>query len=103
MFLAALILASKYIQDRNYSGRAWSKISGLKLEELYSNEQVFLQAVEWKLHIPEELFCRWQDTLLKYTTPHPPSTESPESAAPRWKAVIPLLTSELNTVDLPLQ
>lgn len=29
MFLAALILASKYLQDRNYSARAWSKISGL--------------------------------------------------------------------------
>ena len=29
MFLSALILASKYLQDRNYSTRAWGKISGL--------------------------------------------------------------------------
>jgi hypothetical protein len=29
MFLAALILSSKSLQDRNYSARAWSKISGL--------------------------------------------------------------------------
>ena len=28
-FLSALILASKYLQDRNYSARAWNKISGL--------------------------------------------------------------------------
>ena len=33
MFLAALVLASKYLQDRNYSARAWSKISGLQIKE----------------------------------------------------------------------
>jgi hypothetical protein len=37
MFLAALILASKYLQDRNYSARAWSKISGLNTQEINQN------------------------------------------------------------------
>ncbi|KAJ4298554.1 PHO85 cyclin-5 [Collariella sp. IMI 366227] len=50
MFLAALILASKYLQDRNYSARAWSKISGLNTLELNRNEMTFLLSVNWKLH-----------------------------------------------------
>ncbi len=50
MFLAALILASKWLQDRNYSARAWSKISGLQVSEINDNERAFLAAVNWKLH-----------------------------------------------------
>lgn len=51
MFLAALILASKYLQDRNYSARAWSKISGLATHEINQNEMAFLLTVNWNLHI----------------------------------------------------
>jgi hypothetical protein len=54
MFLAALILASKYLQDRNYSARAWSKISGLKVCEINTNEMAFLEAVNWKLQHHQE-------------------------------------------------
>ncbi|CAJ0924033.1 3075_t:CDS:2 [Entrophospora sp. SA101] len=34
MFLASLIIASKYLQDKNYSNTAWSKICGLQVEEI---------------------------------------------------------------------
>jgi len=67
MFLAALILASKYLQDRNYSARAWSKISGLNTLEINQNEMAFLLAVNWELHITEPVFQRWADIVLKYT------------------------------------
>ncbi|KEQ84437.1 hypothetical protein M438DRAFT_273913, partial [Aureobasidium pullulans EXF-150] len=67
MFLAALILASKYLQDRNYSAKAWSKMSGLKAAEINLNERAFLEAVSWKLHIPDHLFKRWTDVVLRYT------------------------------------
>ncbi|KAF2669269.1 hypothetical protein BT63DRAFT_455246 [Microthyrium microscopicum] len=69
MFLAALILGSKYLQDRNYSARAWSKISGLAVSEINLNERAFLAAVNWKLHIPEITFNRWQEILIKYSHP----------------------------------
>ncbi|RPB14732.1 hypothetical protein P167DRAFT_459855, partial [Morchella conica CCBAS932] len=65
MFLAALILASKYLQDRNYSARAWSKISGLNTLEININEMAFLDAVNWKLHISETVFQKWTDLVLK--------------------------------------
>jgi len=100
MFLAALILASKYLQDRNYSAKAWSKMSGLKVYEINSNERVFLKEVSWKLHIPESIFRRWTDIVLKYTpSPNPPS---PGQSPPlTWRCIVPLLTPELERVPLP--
>ncbi|KAI1006231.1 hypothetical protein K3495_g1990 [Podosphaera aphanis] len=68
MFLAALILASKYLQDRNYSARAWSKISGLNVLEINQNEISFLIAVNWQLHITNLIFQRWTKIVLKYTS-----------------------------------
>lgn len=76
MFLSALILASKYLQDRNYSARAWSKISGLNTLEINQNEIAFLLAVNWKLHIADDVFQRWTEIVLKYTPRlhlHPPA------------------------------
>ena len=97
MFLAALILASKYLQDRNYSARAWSKISGLTVCEINTNEMAFLQAVNWKLHVSEPLFERWQDILIKYTSQQPPSPGSP-SFISSWRNILPRLTPELDTI-----
>ncbi|KAK3311342.1 uncharacterized protein B0T15DRAFT_71799 [Chaetomium strumarium] len=73
MFLAALILASKYLQDRNYSARAWSKISGLNVLEINRNETVFLLAVNWNLHVTEEVYKRWADCVSSLTPTQPPS------------------------------
>ncbi|KAK6350351.1 hypothetical protein TWF696_006583 [Orbilia brochopaga] len=67
MFLAALILASKYLQDRNYSARAWSKISGLNISEINSNELAFLATVNWRLHISDQIFDKWTKIVLKCT------------------------------------
>jgi hypothetical protein len=101
MFLAALILASKYLQDRNYSARAWSKISGLKVCEINTNEMAFLQAVKWKLHVPESLFERWQDTLIQYTTHPPPSPDGTIlPVTENWRTIVPRLTPALDTVDV---
>lgn len=105
MFLAALILASKYLQDRNYSARAWSKISGLNTLEINMNEMTFLSAVNWRLHISETVFQRWTDIVLKYTpsTQPPPSpTSFPASSDKKldWRSIIPNLTPELNDVDV---
>ncbi|KAF4537529.1 Cyclin PHO80-like protein [Lasiodiplodia theobromae] len=104
MFLAALILASKYLQDRNYSARAWSKISGLKVSEINTNEMAFLKAVNWKLHITDPIFERWQAIVLRAApSSHPP----PSPGAPQmhlgmhdWKTLIPMLTPELDTFDV---
>lgn len=100
MFLAALILASKYLQDRNFSARAWSKISGLNTKEINQNEIAFLFAVGWKLHITDEVFQRWTEIVLKFT-PHPQlvTTGSPSRhSGLEWKQVIMQLNPELDNI-----
>lgn len=99
MFLAALILASKYLQDRNYSARAWSKISGLKVCEINTNEMAFLEAVNWKLHIVDSVWEKWQEVVLRHTPTLPPP--SPGAAIPNtWKDVIPILSPELDIIEV---
>lgn len=98
MFLAALILASKYLQDQNFSARAWSKISGLKTYEINSNEMAFLAAVNWKLHIPEPVYNRWTDIVFRYSPSSQPSAPSRLLTSNMWKAIIPHLTPDLDQV-----
>jgi len=109
MFLAALILASKYLQDRNYSARAWSKISGLNTQEININEMAFLDAVNWRLHISETNFQKWTDLVLKYTSDHNPSSISPARANPwvdeeerkrEWCDLVLKLSPDLNEAEL---
>lgn len=104
MFLAALILASKYLQDRNYSARAWSKISGLNTQEINQNEIAFLLAVNWKLHITDDIFRKWTEIVLKHTPPaSPPSPggNSPIVAQQTayWRYLVLGLDAELTNVE----
>ena len=103
MFLAALILASKYLQDRNYSAKAWSKMSGLKVPEININERTFLKKISWKLHIRDPIFKRWTEIVLKYTPDtNPPSPDQTFSIPPpTWRSIVPLLTAELDNVPIP--
>lgn len=64
MFLSALMLASKYLQDRNYSARAWSKISGLRSNEINENERDYLYLIDYNLHIPKESFDNWSKIVI---------------------------------------
>lgn len=103
MFLAALILASKYLQDRNYSARAWSKISGLDVREINQNEIAFLLAVNWKLHITDETYSRWTECVSKFTPPQPPVGPAAQPLYERlceeFRVAILTLTPELDNLD----
>ncbi|KAK4198453.1 hypothetical protein QBC40DRAFT_178731 [Triangularia verruculosa] len=104
MFLAALILASKYLQDRNYSARAWSRISGLKTSEINQNEMTFVLAVNWNLHITEETYKKWNESVLKFT-PQPPSPPSGsaqrlyEQQCEQFQRLIVNLTPSLDNLE----
>ncbi|GAA5840270.1 hypothetical protein JCM9279_002331 [Rhodotorula babjevae] len=82
MFLAALISASKYLQDRNYSNRAWAKISGLAVGEINKNERAFLKVIQFQLHLRAEDFQRWTERLATLSpTPSPQSSPADPAAA----------------------
>ena len=50
-FLASLILASKFMQDKCYSNRAWAKLSGLPPREIGRCERALGEALEWRLWV----------------------------------------------------
>jgi len=56
LFLTSLILASKFGQDKNYSTKAWSKISSFTVENINYNERFFLNLIDYKLYISVETF-----------------------------------------------
>ncbi|KAF8813782.1 hypothetical protein BYT27DRAFT_7250669 [Phlegmacium glaucopus] len=62
-FLASVILASKFSQDKCYSNRAWAKLSGLPPREIGRCERALGQALEWRLWVGK--------TLLSSQTPTP--------------------------------
>lgn len=98
MFLSALMLASKFLQDRNYSTRAWGKITGLPTSEINTNELKFLEAVDWQLHVSKERFERWSHTVLALSAPPKPGMSLiPQPSLVEtigWDAVLARLTPE---------
>ncbi|KAL4255012.1 hypothetical protein ABKN59_003910 [Abortiporus biennis] len=50
-FLACLILASKFMQDRSYSNRAWAKLAGLPPREIGRCERALGEILEWRLWV----------------------------------------------------
>lgn len=50
-FLASLILASKFTQDKCYSNRAWAKLSGLPPREIGRCERALGDALDWRLWV----------------------------------------------------
>lgn len=83
-FLTALMLASKYSQDRNYSVAAWSKISGLGVKELCDNEVVFLKAVDWNLFVNYNVYERWSQVLFECAAENEDEYESPSDKRVVW-------------------
>jgi hypothetical protein len=99
MFLAAVIVASKYLQDRNYSNRAWAKISGLPVKEINANEFVFLNVAKYDLYVGEALYKRWSGVLLN----HVMATVSVATAATSIHPSVGLATPPLTPIMSPLR
>ena len=84
MFLAALILASKYLQDRNFTAKAWSKITGLSSKDIVKNETLFLAKISWNLHMTEKNFRYWNFIILRCTD----STRLGQNLSDTWTQVL---------------
>ena len=65
LFVTSLMLSSKYLNDRNASNSAWSKISGIPLDALNKIEMKLLSFIEYKLHVEVALFDRWIKFLFQ--------------------------------------
>ncbi|KAG8929448.1 hypothetical protein FRC02_005571 [Tulasnella sp. 418] len=53
-FLSALVLATKFLQDRAYSNKAWAKLSGLPGKEVGRCERALGGALGWRLWVGKD-------------------------------------------------
>ncbi|KAI9315958.1 hypothetical protein BX666DRAFT_1837730, partial [Dichotomocladium elegans] len=63
MFLASLVVASKFVQDKTYRNSAWAKIAGLPVSEINASERIFLDLIEYHLYIAQPTFEKWHQLL----------------------------------------
>jgi hypothetical protein len=63
MFLASLVVASKFVQDKTYRNSAWAKIAGLPVTEINTAERYFLNIMDYRLYIDQPTFDRWHRLL----------------------------------------
>lgn len=59
MFLASLISAHKYLQDKTYKNKAWTQISGLPVEQINHAERIFLCLLDYQLYIKKDTYDHW--------------------------------------------
>ncbi|KAJ1547704.1 hypothetical protein HK096_000995 [Nowakowskiella sp. JEL0078] len=103
MFLSALVIAGKYLQDQTYSNRAWAKISGLAVEEVNQNETEFLKIIDYRLHVNNDTFVSWSQMLISWTKfnkmrkeMNNSKTSTPERSRPYFE--ISELSSSVNDI-----
>ncbi|KAI8141317.1 hypothetical protein BJV82DRAFT_489500, partial [Fennellomyces sp. T-0311] len=63
MFLASLVIASKFVQDKTYRNSAWAKIAGLPVAEINAAERIFLELIDYRLYIAQSTFEQWHHLL----------------------------------------
>ena len=71
MFLASLMVSSKYLHDKNYRNRAWAKISGLDINEINAAELAFLRLIDYNLYVSKPTFDKWYTLLHGYVQKQP--------------------------------
>ncbi|KAI9314105.1 hypothetical protein BX666DRAFT_499050 [Dichotomocladium elegans] len=56
MFLASLIVASKFVQDKTYRNSAWATIARLPVQEVNLAERVFLELNQYQLYVSSKMY-----------------------------------------------
>ena len=102
-FLASVILASKFSQDKCYSNRAWAKLSGLPPREIGRCERALGQALGWRLWVGKDLLS--SQTPTPCTTPLRQIARSQSEGSILIQSTQSQFSNQDNTpgsVDLPL-
>ena len=105
-FLAALILASKFSQDKCYSNRAWAKLLGLPPREIGRCERALGQALDWRLWVGKKteptaaaglartgLVGRTQSESCISSSPHKPFLQPDPTPSDKVSPSIPTTTA----------
>ncbi|KAI8342025.1 hypothetical protein BC941DRAFT_415159 [Chlamydoabsidia padenii] len=112
MFLASLMVASKYIHDKSYRNKAWAEASGLTLAEINASELAFLQMIDYRLYVSKPTFEKWYDMLnqrlkqrkalpTRITTPSPIKKSSVKPTATATTAGKAIMMTNRNDLRKP--
>lgn len=63
-FIAALMIATKFLQDDHCNNRVWSRITGVPFREMCVNERHFLKLMNYTCYIREDEFARCELLLI---------------------------------------
>ncbi|KAI8328790.1 cyclin-domain-containing protein, partial [Chlamydoabsidia padenii] len=63
MFLASLVVAAKFVQDKTYRNSAWAQAAGLPVKEINTAERVFLNLLNYRLYVAQTTFDQWHELL----------------------------------------
>ncbi|KAI9493615.1 hypothetical protein BDB00DRAFT_763372, partial [Zychaea mexicana] len=66
MFLASLIVASKYVQDKTYRNSAWASIARMHVQQVNLAERVFLEMCDYQLYMKQNVFDDLHRLLRDY-------------------------------------
>ncbi|KAI7905241.1 cyclin-domain-containing protein [Cokeromyces recurvatus] len=59
MFIASLMISSKYLNDKNYRNRTWAKFTNLPVKEINTAELIFLKLINYQLYVSKPVYDKW--------------------------------------------
>ncbi|OMH86062.1 G1/S-specific cyclin pas1 [Zancudomyces culisetae] len=59
VFLVALIMSSKYLEDNTYTTKSWSDVTKIPLADLNTMQREFLNAIDHKLFVEPSVYSDW--------------------------------------------
>ncbi len=67
--LTAIVLASKFLDDRKHKNDFYAKAGDLSLKEMNKLEIEFLESLEYNLYVNPVLFYRYREQLVSQGRP----------------------------------
>ncbi|WBW71191.1 cyclin Pas1 [Schizosaccharomyces osmophilus] len=103
LFLVCLIAATKFLHDRSFSNRAWSRLSQLPVDKLLILERLFYQGIDYRLLVAKHVFARWSLLIGEcyiQATSYLSSSSDPaldfRKFSPHWISLFSNVQSSLN-------
>ena len=77
--MISVVLGAKFYDDLYYSNAYYAKVGGVKINELNSLEAVFLQMIDFRLHVTPEEFEHYKNHVLLAVGTNRPNCPSPST------------------------
>lgn len=63
LFIVALMLANKFLDDNTFTNKTWSEVSGMKIKDVNIMESEFLEALDYNLFVRSDDYNIWKQLL----------------------------------------